>query len=126
MSRVQKRRQVGRKRRDADRRNPGGERDAARGGNRDADAGIASGSDGDRDPVEDRKPPLHGGDDPVEHRQERFGVAALHQDAFAHDGLARARVEDAGRAGAEGGVDGENAHLQGLRVVRSCFVNSAS
>ena len=91
------RREIGRQGRDPDHRDPGREPDRPRGRDADADARVAAGPDRDGDPVEARKPALDPGHDPVDERQQRLRVAALHQDRLRGERLRLAGLEDAGR-----------------------------
>ena len=100
----------GRKGRDADHRYPGRKPDRARRGDADAKPGVAPRADRHGDPVEARKSARDVGDDAIEQRQQRLGMAALHDEGFLRERLRALRLHDAGRAGAERRIDGENAH----------------
>ena len=107
------RRGVGGKRGQADRRFAGGERDAARGGDADAQAGEAAGSGGDRDAVERGEVEPGALDHARDQRDQRFGVAAHHRQRFMRGDRAALGVEHGGRAGLERGIDGKDAHERG-------------
>ena len=96
--------------RDADHRDPGGKPDRARRGDADAKPGVAPGADRHGDPVEARKSAGDVRDEAIEQRQQGLGMAALHDEGFLRQRLLRLRLHDAGRAGAERRIDGENAH----------------
>ncbi len=73
---------IGGERGQADRRFAGGERDPARGGDADAQAGETAGSGGDRDAVELGEFETGAVDHARDQRHQRFGVAAHHGKRF--------------------------------------------
>ena len=103
----------GRERRQADRRLAGGERDAARRGDADAQAGEAAGSGGDRDAVEigEVEPPRAAITRAISGISASAWPRAIGIDSCAAT-APRAGVEHGGRAGLERGIDGKDAHEQ--------------
>ena len=97
-------------RRDAENRNAGRKTDRAGGRNADPQARIAAGTDRHGDAVETGEPALDRRDDPVDQRQKRLGVTALHRDRLPRERLKPVPVDDAGRAGSERRIDGEDTH----------------
>ena len=115
-------REKGREGRDADDRDAGRKPDAAGGRDADPQARIAAGPDRDGDPVQALEAALHLGGEPVEERQQGLRVAALHGDGLGGQRHGLSRLDDAGRAGAEGGIDGKDAQRSspsGLRSFRA-------
>jgi hypothetical protein len=110
------RRREGGQRREPDRGLSGGERNASRGGNADAQAGEAARPDSDGDAVEIVEFAAGCVHHPRDQRHDRFGMAAQHRGGFACQDRAGARVENGGGTGAKRGVDGQNAHDAPLSV----------
>ena len=101
---------IGSERGQADRRFAGGERDPARGGDADAQAGEAAGPGGHGDAVErgEFEPgALH---HPCDQRHQRFRVAAHHRQRLMHGRRRLLGVEHGSRTGLERGIDGKDAH----------------
>ena len=88
----------------------GGERDAARRGNADTQAGEAAGPGGDSDAVECGKIEVAAREDARDQRHQCFGMAAHHRQRFMHVRVAALGVEHGDRAGFQRGIDGEDAH----------------
>ena len=112
----------GGERRDPDDRDAGGKADAAGGADADPQACIAAGPDRDGDPFQALEAALHLGGEPVEERHQGLRVAALHGNGLGRQRHGLSRLDDAGRAGAEGGIDGKNAQRSspsGLRSFRA-------
>ena len=107
-----------RQRRHADDRLAGGERNAARGGKPDAQAGEAAGAGGRGDAVERGKGDARRLHDPRDQRHQRFGVTALHRLQFLRDYAACGGVEYGRGAGIERGIDGEDEHAANLEGFR--------
>ena len=81
--------------------------------------GIAAGSDGDGDTVDRLEPALDPCDDPLDQRQQGFGMAARHRERLGgkrHLGIVR---RDAGGAMVERCVDGQDTHANSRMPVRA-------
>ncbi len=100
---------VGRERGEAERRLGGGERDAARRRDADAQPGEASWPGGDADAVERRKRHVGLLHDALDQRHQRLSVTADHRQRFARHPAALG-VEHGGGAGLERGIDREHTH----------------
>ena len=112
------RRGIGGERRQADRRFAGGERDAACGGDADAQSGKAAGSGGNRDAIKRGK-----ADQGLVHyardqRYQCFGMATHHGQRFMRGNLAALGVEHGGRAGLERSINGKDTHDAALIAPR--------
>jgi hypothetical protein len=106
-------------RRQADRRLAGGERNAARGRNADAQAGKAARACGDGDAVKVAEIDAGAVHDPRDQRHQRFGMTAVHEFSLGRHDRPAARVEHGRCAGFERGIDGKDAHFRSqVSVIR--------
>jgi hypothetical protein len=101
--------QKGRERCYAHDRNAGRQTDAAGGADANAQARIAAGPDRDGDPIEALEAAFDLRGQPVEQRHQGFGMATVHGNGLGGQRHGLPRFNDAGRAGAEGGIDGKDA-----------------
>jgi hypothetical protein len=108
---------IGSERGQPDRRFAGGERDSARGGNADAQAGEAAGSGGDGDAVERGEFETGTVHHPRDQRQQGFGVAAQHRQRLMRHDRPKLGIEHGGRAGLERGIDGKDTHDLSLALI---------
>lgn len=115
----QERREERREGPDADDRLAGREADGA--GRRQADpqAGIAARPDRHGDPVDRLKSALDPGDHPLDQRQQRLRVAARHRQRLGGEGRLDLLRHDAGGAGVQRCVDGQNTHAHSHKPVRT-------
>ena len=103
---------VGRQRGHPDRRFAGGERDAARSGQPDPQAGETAGAGGHRDAVERCKCQSRAADHARDQRHQRFGMAAFHGLRFLRHQFAGVGVEHRSGTGIERRIDGEDQHRE--------------
>jgi hypothetical protein len=104
------RRRKGRKSRYAYNRNFACKPDRPRGGYANTQTGKGPGSNRDRDPVKRRKPALSARHDPVNQRQERFGVAPLHRHRLNCFRSPSRIFKDAGRNSRKCSINRQNFH----------------
>ena len=107
---------VGGQRRQSDHWLGGGQRNAARGGEADAQTGETAGSGGDCNTVECAEGDAGLLDDARQQRHQRLGVSALHRQRFLGNHPVGFGVQHAGSAGIEGGIDRKNEHAQPRRA----------
>ena len=100
------RRGIGRQRGQPDHRFVGGERNAARGGESDAQPGKAAGAGGHRDAVKGCERDAGLLDDARDQRHQGFGMTALHGLRFQRYQFTGVGIENACGAGIQRGVDG--------------------
>ncbi len=100
----------------ADSRLAGGESNAARGGDSDAQSREAAGSGGDGDAVKIGEVELCALQDTRDQWHQCLGMSALHRQRFLHADIGVRGVEHGDRTGFERGIDGQDAHAPSVAL----------